>query len=98
MPFEWPSKAFQVASKPSKLRLKIVPTLAFWLDFGFLDALETHLLDFRSMLDSKWLLSGLQVGSKWASSGLQVSSKGVPSGLQVDWTPWEPFCLLFCWT
>ena len=82
MPFKRPPKGFQVASKPSKLPFKIVLTLAFWLDFGFLDALETLLLDFRCILDSKWPLSGLQVDSEWPPNGFQAPF-WPPSSLQV---------------
>ena len=57
---------------------KIELTLAFWLDFGPLDAFGTLLLNSRCILESKWTPSVLQVGSKcfqmdakWAHRTLQ---------------------------
>ncbi len=46
-------------SNPKKVldSCKTVLTLAFWLDFGLLDALGTLLLDSRCILDSKWAKS-----------------------------------------
>ena len=53
---------------------KIVLTLAFWLDFGLLDA-------FCWTSAASCTASGLHVDSKWTSGGLQVDFKCTPSEL-----------------